>query len=784
MAENPGRPLPARQSSDSAADDALLVELRERYTYALDQWKPIRDAAKEDMRVVGGDPWAPKDRRAREDAGRVCLSLDELHQYFNQLINEVRANPRAPKFDPTGNGANAQTAEFYQGKMREIEYRSQAQIAYTTAFQNAVHQSYGWLRFNTKYQPKGFVQDLWIDSIENPDLVLSDPDALRPSSSDQTYLFYLQSRSIKEFRREFPNAQVTNFTPEVVSQAPAWITPERVQVAEYWVVEPVTKELVLLQLPNGQTQGFYTDELDQMPTNGAKVVDRRQEQVPEVCMYLTNGVEILKKPGQEKRQRWAGKYIPFVSCFGMVIYVDEGSGPKRKILSMTRLARDPYMLYCYYRTCQAELVGMTPKIPYFVRRGSLKPDQLANLAKSLHEPISVIEVEAFIDGMPGQPPEFPVRNPYEPFIQNLEIGAESARRAIQAAMGISPLPTQAQRRNDKSGVALQQIESSQQKGSFHFIDHYNEMLHQGAVIVEDLIPKVYDTPREVGVRDAKDNAKTVSINNPQMQRKGDMPNGVAGDHTVTISEGPAFESQRAEGAAFTDTLVSNLQMIAQVSGPKAAGAVLGLAVKLKNLGEIGDEIAKIVTPPEYAEQDGQDQIPPQIKAALQQMGQENQQLKQAIQSKVAEKQAEAQAKGQIDMQKQQLEGQQKLQQLQLEQQGKERLAWIQQSAQIAIAGAKIDAEEARTFVDAVEQRSGKALDLHMEHLGHAQDALHAAAQMTHEKALSEQEHEQALREAQVGHQQALEQASQGQQHALEQGQQAADLAPEPAEPSA
>jgi hypothetical protein len=270
-----------------------------------------------------------------------------------------------------------------------------------------------------------------------------------------------------------------------------------------------------------------------------------------------------------------------------------------------------------------------------------------------------------------------------------------------------------------------------------------------------------------------------------MARKGDMPNGVAGDHTVTISEGPAFESQRQEGAAFTDTLVSNLQMIAGVAGPKVAAAVLGLAVKLKNLGEIGDEIAKIVTPPEYAEQDGQDsQIPPQIKAALQQMGQENQQLKQAIESKVAEKQAEAQAKGQIDMQKQQLEGQQKLQQLQVEQAGKERLAWIQQSAQIAIAGAKIDAEEARTFVDAVEQRSAKALDLHMEHLSHAQEALHATAQMTHEKALSEQEHEQALREAQVGHAQALEQADQGQAHALEQGQQAADLAPEPAEPSA
>jgi hypothetical protein len=162
------------RATHSDADDARLTELRDRFTYAMDQWREIRAAAKEDMRAVGGDPWNPKDRQAREDAGRVCLSLDELHQYFNQLINDVRANPRAPKFDPIGNGANDKTARFYADKMREIEYRSQAQIAYTTAFQNAVHQSYGWMKFTTKYTPKGFDQDIWIEDIPNPDLIVSD----------------------------------------------------------------------------------------------------------------------------------------------------------------------------------------------------------------------------------------------------------------------------------------------------------------------------------------------------------------------------------------------------------------------------------------------------------------------------------------------------------------------------------------------------------------------------------------------------------------------------------
>lgn len=721
-----------RGSAEADDDQKLLDEIRERYTYAMDEWREIRADAKEDMRYVSGDPWQPADRKQREDAGRPCLSLDELHQYYNQLINDVRANPRAPKFDPVGNGADDKTARFYGDKWREIEYRSQAQIAYTTAFQNAVHQGYGWVKLATKWKPKDFVQDLWIEDVPNPDLIVGDPDALRPSSSDQKFLFNLRSLSVKEFKREFPDAKVTSFTPEIIAQAPAWVSAERVQIAEYWTVEPETKTVYQVQLPDGTTRGFYEDELADMP-EGVQVINQREEEVPSVCMYLTNGVEILTKPGQtEKKVRWAGKFIPYVSCFGMVIYVDEGSGPKRKILSMTRLARDPYMLYCYYRTSQAELVGMTPKVPYFVRRGSLKPDQLQNLQKSLHEPIAVIEVENFVDGLPGERPEFPMRNPFEPFIQNLEIGAESARRAIQAAMGLSPLPTTAQRQNQKSGIALQQIESTSQRGSFHFIDHYDEMLQQLGVMGEDLLDKVYDTAREVGVRDAKGNAKSIRINDPRAQGPDDLPS-TKGDHTVTVTTGPAFESQRAEGAAFTDTLVSNLQMIAATAGPKPAAAMLGLAIKLKNLGELGDEMAKIVTPPEFSEEGQQSQIPPQVMQQMQQMAEENQQLKQILQSK----QAEAQAKAQAEMQKVQLQEQAENQRAQIEAAVRMEVARLnaQNALTIAAMSAKSKADEMLVGhqVARDEQLIGNDHDLMVQQIDHEHEA--AMAQLSHAQGM-------------------------------------------------
>src|SRR6059058_208330 len=107
-----------------AEDEDLLEEIRDRFTYAYDAWHEIHEEGDKDMRYVAGDPWDPKDRREREEAGRPCLALDELGQYYNQVINDIRANPIAMKFDPTGNGANDNGALFYADKSREIEYRS------------------------------------------------------------------------------------------------------------------------------------------------------------------------------------------------------------------------------------------------------------------------------------------------------------------------------------------------------------------------------------------------------------------------------------------------------------------------------------------------------------------------------------------------------------------------------------------------------------------------------------------------------------------------------------
>jgi hypothetical protein len=558
------------------------------------------------------------------------LSLDELAQYINQVINEVRANKRAVKFAPVGNGADEDTAEFYADKMREIEYRSRAQIAYTTAFENAVQRSYGFVRVNARYAHSRAVnQDLWIDPVPNPDLITPDPEALMPDLSDMTRCWVREKWADEDFNRKWKTYQIgERQRSELMKVAPDWVKDRGLFVGEQWKVKTKTRKLLIVQPPpaaamNGQPGdaqdpiGLFEDEYE--PGMGT-VLSERQVEDHTVYQCLTNGIEILEEID------WPGKYIPIVACFGKVIFVDEGAGAKRKILSMVRLARDPYMLYCYYRTCEAELVGMTPKFPYFVYEGQLSHVELNNLAKSLHEPVAVIKVRPTIEGLPATagPLPFPQRQPYEPPIQALEVGAEAARRAIQAAMGQTPLPTAAQRRNEKSGVALKHMDDLGQKGSFHFTDHYLDLVTQTGIVIEDLMDEYYDTPRDVGIRKANDTAEIIRINDPANAKSV----STKGDHLVTVSTGPSYDSEREAASDFADTL-------AQIS-PETFMLLGPLIVKLKNLGPIGDEIAELLEamqPPQVQQMrasKGEQADPQQQVQALRQMKQALEEQVQAL----------------------------------------------------------------------------------------------------------------------------------------------------------
>ena len=694
------------------SDDSILTDVRDRHSYGEDEWREIRAEGAIDMRCIAGDMWDPAEKAERKKAGRPALSLDELGQYRNQLINSIRLNKRAVAVTPLGGGATDQTAQLRGNLIRQIEYRSKAQDAYTTMFQNTVDRSYGFLRIVPRYVKNpstsggtgsAFEQELVIEPMVNPDLVTPDPDALRPDGSDMRWAVIRERYTMTEFKRRWPSATVTDFSPDLAKIAPKWLDSQGIYVGEYWTIETTQKVLLLVRAAVGNVEVFE-DDLEKKAYRhlaSAPVLKHRDVTIPTVKQYLTNGLEILE------RTDWPGLSIPLVCCYGQVLYVDDGSGAKRKILSMVRLARDPAMLYCYYRTTEAELTGMTPKTPFIGYEGQFRGHE-ERWQKAPFEPVPYLEVKPTTAGTGTQVLPLPQRQPYDPPIQAMEMGAESARRAIQAAMGIAPLPTAAQRMNEKSGVALDRINDAEQQGSFHFVDHYDGALARVGVLLNELIPHYYDTAREVAVRDAMGKTALIRINDPSAPGANGQPPPATtlGDHDVTITTGPSFDSERAQASDFADKLVQN---------PQVFPLLAPLVIKLKNLGPVGDEMARIleaVQPPEVrALMSGP--LPAPAQAQIQALTAQLNQLKQALALGQAKQQA------QIAVAK-------------LNNASREKIAGINAQAGLAEAEVKAGIEDQKRRIDILEAMIGVEKETRLEAQQQGHEARLQRAKQVHE----------------------------------------------------
>ncbi len=601
---------------ETSKNEDLLKEIRDRFTYCHDYWSEIYDQSDVDMRAVAGDPWDPKERAARERGPhpRPCLSLDELNQYFNQVINDIRQNKRGIKVSPAGSGSDDDSAELLAARVRQIEYEGKAVPARITAAENMIQRSFGFYGIGTRYKnDASFDQELYYRRVGNPRAIYVDPDFKEADCSDMGFAFWIDSIPWDKFKRDYPHARTTSFASEQFVLAHGWTSEKRVQVAEYWKVLKEPEELRLLDDGTTLRDGMELPE-GRSPVNdvGGKPRTRKIHK-RRIVQYITNGLEILEE------NEWPGQWIPIFPMWGKELFVDDGTGSKRVLLSMTRLARDPYMLYCYYRTNQAEFAGMVPKVPWVAYKGQLvDPERWANAHLV---PVGYLEAEATLDATGQTVLPLPTRPQFDASaIIVMDNAAESARRAIQAAMGISPLPTATQRRSEKSGVALERIEASQAKGAYHFNDSYDLAMKHEARVVIDLLPRIEDTEREVSLRNADDSEELVKINTPTVDESG-KPKLLAygtGDYSVTISTGPSFDSQRQEASAFAELLAGNPQIITLAfQGNQPAQKILAAAIKLKALGPIGDQMAEAIDP----EEEGQE-IPPQAQAIIQQLQQQ------------------------------------------------------------------------------------------------------------------------------------------------------------------
>lgn len=682
----------------------FLQKARDRFKYCVEAWKDIREQHDLDMRFLAGQSWDDTEARRRTDKKMPMIHLDELTQYINQLVNDVRQNKRAVNVLPKGSGANDQTASLRSDWIRGVEYISQAQVAYVTGFEGMAGGSYGFCKIETHYEsPKSFNLSARIVPIPNGNTIIFDPDCKQYDCSDAEDCWEIDYMSKESFKRKYPKAEIRTFSDDIQKVAPDWIKPEQVQIASWWKVE--VEQIELHFVDRGDDQQPVVMRSTELPEDfdKARILKSRDYDDRRIVQYVLNGVEVLETNDPRKGKGWPGNWIPIVPFWGKELFIDEGSGSKRMLFSLIRLARDPQRLLNYYASQEMMEAKMSPRTPYFGPLGmfSNNPQDWEDINDT---PKAFVEYTVPEGVPPGLEPK---RLPFVPNFQQYEMAKESASRSIMKAMGISPLPTAAQRGNEKSGIALEKIKGERAQGSFHFIDNFERSIVCVGKQLDDLYDKIIDTARDIPARKEDGTNYIARVKDKDHPKNKDDQ----GDHDVTIIVGPSDSSQREEAAQFADT-------IAQIPG--VFPQIGDLIVKLRNLGPIGQQIAERLTPPQFAGQD--DNIPPTAKAAMVQLQQRMGQMQQIIQQLQQEKAAKM------------IEGQVRLKQTAMQEQTK-----------LVVAQASLQREQAETIL--------------MNEYNRIQSIFDAAHDQATQAADQQHEHEMAEHHAGIDQQQASHEAS-------------------------
>lgn len=521
-----------------------LAEMRKRYDLASEAVSTSYDLAEGDRRFVNvpGEQWDQKLKARRGD--RPTYEFPKLATHCRQVINEMRQG--RPQGKVRGmEESDKGLAELMSGICRDIEARSNADQAYDVAFECAVEGGLGHWRIVTDYRSQDdFELDLFIKPIRNPFSVKWDAASIEIDRSDAECCFVEDLISKASFQRQYPKADLQSWESD--KDCEKFRDKDQVKVCEYFWKKPHKRTLI--QLEDGRT--LYADEIGDgwelvLAEQGQKVLQQREVDSHKVLSRLTNGYEWLTD-----EYEWPTKHIPIIPVWGHIRSIDG----EDKWMGMVRPNKDQQRLHNVHRTAAIEAVAKAPKAPFIVKLSWIKGlESFWKNANAEDYPYLPVNDDAGTQ-MPqraGQA-EIPAALIQLASLDNEDIKASTGQH--NASLGATS--------NETSGRAINARKMQGATATFNYVDNLSYAIRRTYVILCDMIPKVYDTPRVVRVLGEDGGEKWKSL----YEEVTDSATGVTvvlndiskGKYDIAVTVGPSYATQRMETADMMSQLLGQI----------------------------------------------------------------------------------------------------------------------------------------------------------------------------------------------------------------------------------
>lgn len=625
------RPLLSREDED------FMSQARKDFAADRAAWSSVREQAAIDIRMTSGKPgsqWDQDISAQRVGEGVPTLEFNELSGFVCQYVNGIRQQRPTPKVEPGDDQATDQTAEMLEGHIRHIEYASQADVAFDTAAEQSATGGFGFYEITVEYASKVPGPGFWnqeprIKRILDPMTVTFDGNCKEPDFSDARRCWQRERIPRSEFRRRF-GVDPIDFDGGDTEMI-GWSEQDDVWIAKYWHVDVTKRRVVALK---SGAEGFA----DELEFSDEEVEQEREEEFREVKCDLVDGARRL-----DPTTDWVGEWIPVIPVLGREVIVDG----QRQLISLVRFARDPQKLLNATGSSLAENLGTATRTPLVGWKGQFRDLKWKNPNKRW----AYMELDPAV-GPDGQLLPPPDRHGVEPAIAALSQGWLQMQDAVKRSVGYSDNVVQPSQQQ-LSGVAVMRRTDAQTLTNFHLGDNLTRsQWHCGRILV-DLILNLTDTPRALRTRtvDGKTGVSPVTMQLsdgrvPEVRgHEGKLHHRIdMGRYNVAVTTGPSYASKRDEER---DVLLSTLQQ-----NPQQWPLYADLVFEKLGYPDLAER-AKMLLPPQLQQAGamGPD-VPPQVRAQLVGLQQQNAQLKQGLQQVIQllkSKQLEVQ--GKIDVEK-------------------------------------------------------------------------------------------------------------------------------------
>ena len=169
-----------KQPEQEEKTDSVIQTALKRFDLAAEAENPLRIAALDDLKFRCGEQWPSNYTTQRDLDGRPCLTMNRIPAFLRQVTNEERQQRPAIQVNPVGDGADIETAEIFEGLIRNVEVNSKAAIAYDHGCEMMVTIGFGYWRTITEYHEGSFDQVIKIKRIKNPFTVYFQPGCVEP----------------------------------------------------------------------------------------------------------------------------------------------------------------------------------------------------------------------------------------------------------------------------------------------------------------------------------------------------------------------------------------------------------------------------------------------------------------------------------------------------------------------------------------------------------------------------------------------------------------------------